>query len=287
MRHNLSLNKCFEKVENKNGNSSRKGCLWALNPAKVNKMQEELHKWRRKDPMSVRKSMAKPEDLDRLLGEKPDRFRSLPSYNTMSSRLHTYNTSSQHYRPIPVSQQSLYVPPRPNHSFTVYSPCGQQQCSSRSLSSPVAEKMSPTYSVALQDGPKSMHDLLLDGDTGCDIDTLNPSLTDLQLQGNLWEELKEDSTVSDLQVVNSLRPCTSSPVESTTDQGLQGSITPTSEWLVVSRDSPGVQYGDKDTGRLWGADQYNYLNGRNLGAYSGVESFTGCLSSCTTPISLM
>lgn len=60
MRHNLSLNKCFEKVENKNGNSSRKGCLWALNPAKVEKMQEELHKWRRKDPITVRRSMARP-----------------------------------------------------------------------------------------------------------------------------------------------------------------------------------------------------------------------------------
>ena len=60
VRHNLSLNKCFEKVENKSGNSSRKGCLWALNPAKVEKMQEELHKWRRKDPLTVRKSMARP-----------------------------------------------------------------------------------------------------------------------------------------------------------------------------------------------------------------------------------
>lgn len=60
VRHNLSLNKCFVKVENKNGNSSRKGCLWALNPGKVEKMQEELHKWRRKDPVTVRRSMAKP-----------------------------------------------------------------------------------------------------------------------------------------------------------------------------------------------------------------------------------
>lgn len=60
VRHNLSLNKCFVKLENKNGSSSRKGCLWALNPSKVQKMQEELHKWRRKDPMSVCRSMARP-----------------------------------------------------------------------------------------------------------------------------------------------------------------------------------------------------------------------------------
>lgn len=67
MRHNLSLNKCFVKVENKNGNSSRKGCLWALNPAKVEKMQEELHKWRRKDPITVRRSMARPGASDKLI----------------------------------------------------------------------------------------------------------------------------------------------------------------------------------------------------------------------------
>lgn len=47
-------------MENKNGTSSRKGCLWALNPARIEKMQEELHKWRRKDPITVRRSMARP-----------------------------------------------------------------------------------------------------------------------------------------------------------------------------------------------------------------------------------
>lgn len=65
VRHNLSLNKCFEKVENKSGSSSRKGCLWALNPAKIDKMQEELQKWKRKDPIAVRKSMAKPGEAAR------------------------------------------------------------------------------------------------------------------------------------------------------------------------------------------------------------------------------
>ncbi|KAG8122534.1 hypothetical protein E2320_018023, partial [Naja naja] len=74
VRHNLSLNKCFEKVENKAGSSSRKGCLWALNPAKVDKMQEELQKWKRKDPVAVRKSMAKPEELEILIGDKSEKL---------------------------------------------------------------------------------------------------------------------------------------------------------------------------------------------------------------------
>lgn len=32
-------------------------------------------------------------------------------------------------------------------------------------------------------GPKSMQELLMDGDTSNDIDMLNPSLTDLQIHG--------------------------------------------------------------------------------------------------------
>ncbi|XP_056298048.1 forkhead box protein N1 [Pseudoliparis swirei] len=82
VRHNLSLNKCFQKVENRQEGGPRKCCLWALNPAKVDKMQEELHKWRRKDPVRVRRSMASPEDMDRLLGERPTKLRPLPSFAT-------------------------------------------------------------------------------------------------------------------------------------------------------------------------------------------------------------
>ena len=51
----------------------------------------------------------------------------------------------------------------------------------------MAGKMPPLHSAALQIeysvGPRAMQDMLLEGDTSYDIDTLNPSLTDLQLQG--------------------------------------------------------------------------------------------------------
>ncbi|GFQ96535.1 forkhead box protein N1 [Trichonephila clavata] len=65
VRHNLSLNKCFEKIEKPVGNNStqRKGYLWAMNPAKIEKMEEELQKWGSKDPAAIRKSMANPERL--------------------------------------------------------------------------------------------------------------------------------------------------------------------------------------------------------------------------------
>ncbi|XP_030633993.1 forkhead box protein N1 [Chanos chanos] len=222
VRHNLSLNKCFEKVENKNGSSSRKGCLWALNPTKVEKMQEELHKWRRKDPLTVRKSMAKPEELDRLLGEKPERFKSLsshlslsnahsqlprtdvvPSYSQSQSLGLSHSLQQPLYNHVPsltVDPQPHCMPPNPQ-SFSFYSPASQQPSTglpSRTgcLDSPLPANTPPTYSFAMQashNGARSMQDLLLDGDVSSDIDTLNPSLTDLQLHGNLWEELRDDS----------------------------------------------------------------------------------------------
>ena len=62
VRHNLSLNKCFEKIEKPatNGTNQRKGCLWAMNPAKIVKMEEEVAKWSRKDPMAIKKGMSHP-----------------------------------------------------------------------------------------------------------------------------------------------------------------------------------------------------------------------------------
>uniref|UniRef100_A0A3Q3IIY3 Fork-head domain-containing protein n=1 Tax=Monopterus albus TaxID=43700 RepID=A0A3Q3IIY3_MONAL len=220
VRHNLSLNKCFEKVENKNGNSSRKGCLWALNPAKVEKMQEELHKWRRKDPITVRRSMARPEDLDRLLGERPAKLRSLPPYpnpSLLSRVAPIYGTSSSSCTPsqlrppfLPIrrphyahihSHQSSTIPPsvaHPSNSFALYSLRGQQPAAG-SQNSPMAGNVPPVYNAALQveysAGPRSMQDLLLEGDGSYDIDMLNPSLTDLQLQG-MAEETRQPHELS-------------------------------------------------------------------------------------------
>ncbi|XP_054227099.1 forkhead box protein N4 isoform X4 [Homo sapiens] len=67
VRHNLSLNKCFEKVENKMSGSSRKGCLWALNLARIDKMEEEMHKWKRKDLAAIHRSMANPGEETEVL----------------------------------------------------------------------------------------------------------------------------------------------------------------------------------------------------------------------------
>ncbi|XP_018603965.1 forkhead box protein N1 [Scleropages formosus] len=222
VRHNLSLNKCFEKVENKNGNASRKGCLWALNPAKVEKMQEELHKWRRKDPLTVRKSMARPEELDRLLGDRPGKWKPLqgqpahphghthaPCFGPPQSPVGSH--ALQQNQRSPSSQPLLQLLPS---SFPYCYPNGQRHISAMppgtaDLESPRLVHDHPGYGAALQAShcaPKGMQELLLEGDLCNDVDTLNPSLTDLQLHGHLWEELKDDSLTPDSLVVIASSP---------------------------------------------------------------------------------
>nr|KAF6456088.1 forkhead box N1 [Rousettus aegyptiacus] len=170
VRHNLSLNKCFEKVENKSGSSSRKGCLWALNPAKIDKMQEELQKWKRKDPIAVRKSMAKP-------GLAP-----------------------------PGPPQPLF--PQPDGHLELRAQPGTPQ------DSPLPAHTPPSHSTKLLAEPspaRTMHDTLLpDGDLGTDLDAINPSLTDFDFQGNLWEQLKDDSLALDPLVLVTSSPTSSS-----------------------------------------------------------------------------
>lgn len=155
------------------------------------------------------------EDLDHILGERPDKLRSLPPYTNpdlLSTVAPTYVTTSSSCAPaqlrppcLPVRrpqyanfqpQPSCYHPPAAphpsTHSFALYSPCAQESAAgvppaTRSLNSPTAGKMPPVYNGALQAeysvGLRSMQDFLLEGDVSYDIDMLNPSLTDLQLQG--------------------------------------------------------------------------------------------------------
>ncbi|XP_017919787.1 PREDICTED: forkhead box protein N1 isoform X3 [Capra hircus] len=252
VRHNLSLNKCFEKVENKSGSSSRKGCLWALNPAKIDKMQEELQKWKRKDPIAVRKSMAKPEELDSLIGDKREKLGSpllgcpppglagsgpiqpLAPPSGLSQPLHSihpapgpipgknplqdllgghapscYGQTYSHLSPglaPPGPPQPLF--PQPDGHLELRAQPGTPQ------DSPLPAHTPPSHSAKLLAEPspaRTMHDTLLpDGDLGTDLDAINPSLTDFDFQGNLWEQLKDDSLALDPLVLVTSSPTSSS-----------------------------------------------------------------------------
>ncbi|KAL6047572.1 hypothetical protein STEG23_007683, partial [Scotinomys teguina] len=239
VRHNLSLNKCFEKVENKSGSSSRKGCLWALNPSKIDKMQEELQKWKRKDPIAVRKSMAKPEELDSLIGDKreklgspllgcpppgmagPGSIRPLAPSAGLSQPLHPMHPTpgpmpgknplqdllgghppSCYGQTYPHLSPSLAPSGHPQPLFP--QPDGHLELQPQPVTpqdSPLPAHTPPSHSAKLLAEPspaRTMHDTLLpDGDLGTDLDAINPSLTDFDFQGNLWEQLKDDSLALD------------------------------------------------------------------------------------------
>ncbi|KAM9597963.1 forkhead box protein N1 isoform 1-T1 [Trichechus inunguis] len=252
VRHNLSLNKCFEKVENKSGSSSRKGCLWALNPAKIDKMQEELQKWKRKDPIAVRKSMAKPEELDSLIGDKREKLGSpllgcpppglagsgpirplappaglsqplhplhpaagpIPGKNPLQDlfRGHAPSCYGQTYLHLSPGLAPLGPPqplfPQPDGHLELQAQPGTPQ------DSPLPAHTPPSHSAKLLAEPspaRTVHDTLLpDGDLGTDLDAINPSLTDFDFHGNLWEQLKDDSLALDPLVLVTSSPTSSS-----------------------------------------------------------------------------
>lgn len=58
VRYNFLLNKCFEKVDffKLNGNI-KKGCFWVFNSVKIEKMEDEIVKYRKKDLDLILKSM--------------------------------------------------------------------------------------------------------------------------------------------------------------------------------------------------------------------------------------
>ncbi|CAG08535.1 unnamed protein product, partial [Tetraodon nigroviridis] len=166
VRHNLSLNKCFEKVENKTSSSSRKGCLWALNPAKIDKMEEEMQKWKRKDLPAIRRSMANPDELDKLITDRPESCRRKALEPGMT-RLPGCPTGL----PLPIPAQPT-LRPLLSTRFRTF-----------------ATILSPKQPGKPPDDFYGVH-----GDTAhTEVDALDPSIMDFALQGNLWEEMKDDS----------------------------------------------------------------------------------------------
>ncbi|XP_077579568.1 forkhead box protein N1 isoform X2 [Stigmatopora nigra] len=207
VRHNLSLSKSFEKLEGKNTNSSRKGCLWALNPARVEKLQEELHRWRCKDPTSIRRSMARP-DLDHLIGHNPRKIRSTALSSSFVSIYQGRDGRHPQYScALPPSQQSSLVPPNNSHhsdSLALYKASDQQQTTdlcSEGRDYIATGNLPPAYNITHRDdlrgGPWNQQ---LEEDL-YNVGGVNPSQNDLHLKGNQWEVLQEDNPALHLQTV--------------------------------------------------------------------------------------
>ena len=61
VRHTLSINASFEKIlAPKQTGYIGKGCLWAINPNKADKLDEEIDRANRRYPEQNRKSMPDP-----------------------------------------------------------------------------------------------------------------------------------------------------------------------------------------------------------------------------------
>ncbi|XP_030915387.1 forkhead box protein N4 isoform X3 [Geospiza fortis] len=191
VRHNLSLNKCFEKVENKLSGTSRKGCLWALNPAKIDKMEEEMQKWKRKDLAAIHRSMANPEELDKLITDRPESCRR-PSKQAEPEGPPLGRISVSQLQPQPIMTLSLQ--PLPLHH--------QLQTQARlAPNSPAPAQTPPLHTLPdMSHSPLPQHPMgrapdfpNVAVDMSTEVDALDPSIMDFALQGNIWEEMKDDS----------------------------------------------------------------------------------------------
>ncbi|XP_062999998.1 forkhead box protein N4 [Elgaria multicarinata webbii] len=195
VRHNLSLNKCFEKVENKMSGTSRKGCLWALNPAKIDKMEEEMQKWKRKDLAAIHRSMANPEELDQLITDRPDNCRR-PSKQgeadapTLSHVAAAQGRISQLQPVMTLSLQSI-----PLHHQIQTQACMTPDSPAPAQTPPLHGlhnvNHSPLPQHPMSRGPDFLSVMMTDMST--EVDALDPSIMDFALQGNIWEEMKDES----------------------------------------------------------------------------------------------
>nr|XP_032802966.1 forkhead box protein N4-like [Petromyzon marinus] len=193
VRHNLSLNKCFEKIENKaSGGSSRKGCLWTLNPAKVDKMDEEMQKWKRKDPVAIRRSMANPEALDRLVVDKADKMSSSVSagFAPRSNPMPPQGVPPQIMpaRPAGSPRRSRLPSDGPD-------PC-PGPCQVAVLHSPQPVVSASSHGTPEHGQVQSQENGcggLVSGDHSMEVDSINPSIIDLEIQSSLWDAYQQDN----------------------------------------------------------------------------------------------
>ncbi|XP_057268252.1 forkhead box protein N4 isoform X2 [Pezoporus wallicus] len=212
VRHNLSLNKCFEKVENKLSGTSRKGCLWALNPAKIDKMEEEMQKWKRKDLAAIHRSMANPEELDKLITDRPESCR-------RPSKQPEPEVSALSRMAAAQGRMSLaQVQPQPLMTLSLQSMPLHHQLQPQPRISP--DSPAPAQSPPLHSLPDGSHSplphhpmgrappdfLSVTADMSTEVDALDPSIMDFALQGNIWEEMKDDSFSLDTLAAFSTSP---------------------------------------------------------------------------------
>ncbi|XP_059141510.1 forkhead box protein N4-like isoform X2 [Physella acuta] len=205
VRHNLSLNKCFAKVDNpKLSQGAKKGCLWALNPAKISKMEDEISKWGKKDPAGLLSSMAYPENLEAIekgqAGLHYSKKKSPDSSPCTPLRAEATPTKAE-YSPLVKTEYSQIKIEKYHPNIRIEK--SEPQTPTKAEYSPSVQRdFTPMRHDYLSSPiPKVQHqmkmdssDMYLDGSLAFNSDTL----TDLVLQNSAWDDDYESNLDIDL-----------------------------------------------------------------------------------------
>ncbi|KAK1328438.1 hypothetical protein QTO34_012011 [Cnephaeus nilssonii] len=138
-----------------------------LNLARIDKMEEEMHKWKRKDLAAIHRSMANPEELDKLISDRPESCRRPGKPGEPEAPVLTRATTvAMAHGCLAVSQ----LPPQPLMTLSLHP--------------------SPLPHPAVGRAPVDF--INISTDMNPEVDALDPSIMDFALQGNLWEDMKDE-----------------------------------------------------------------------------------------------